>query len=295
MNQPPRQLPQSNSNPEQVSGANNASPACDATTVPQWRRPRGVAPGTWEYVHQRSIADHYDAFVADTPLCELDQQILRETLPGPESPGSEIVLDLGCGSGRTALPLAERGYDVVGVDLSHAMLEIMNRKFMAGCTAGTVFPVQANLVELGCFAEQSMNHAVCLFSTLGMIHGRANRRSMLKTIFNLVRPDGMFILHVHHRWAALREHQGLRKLTRSWWAALRDRHHEFGDSTYPYRGLQRMFMHRFSKRELQQDLRATGWTLSKIDPIAIDGTHIDHKSMLPGGFIFHAIRKTATS
>jgi SAM-dependent methyltransferase len=34
------------------------------------------------------------------------------------------VLDLGCGTGRLALMLAERGHDVVGVDPAAAMLEI---------------------------------------------------------------------------------------------------------------------------------------------------------------------------
>lgn len=290
MNQPPRQQPIGSTAPEQVSGAKTTSARLPDPSIPQWRRPRGVAPGTWEYVHQRSIADHYDAFVADTPLCGLDQQILQESLPGPNRPRSEVIIDLGCGSGRTALPLAKRGYDVIGVDLSRAMLEIMIRKFRASCTVGKVFPVQANLVELGCFAEHSIDHAVCLFSTMGMIQGRANRRSMLATLFRLVRPGGSFILHVHHRWAALREHQGFRKLARSWWTALQDQNSEFGDSTYAYRGLQSMFMHRFSKRELKHDLQATGWTIAKIDPISIDGSHIDRKSILPGGFVFHAVR-----
>jgi len=290
MNQPPRQQPISSIDPEQVSEAKTTSARHPEPPIPQWRRPRGVAPGTWEYVNQRSIAHHYDAFVADTPLCGLDQHILQESLPGPNRPGSEAILDLGCGSGRTALPLAKRGYDVIGVDLSRAMLEIMINKFRASCAAGTIFPVQANLVELRCFAEQSVDHAVCLFSTMGMIHGRTHRRSMLNTLFRLVRPGGTFILHVPHRWAALREHQGIRQLARSWWNAIQDRNSEFGDCTYAYRGLQSMFMHRFSKRELKQDLRATGWTIDRIDPLSIDGSHINRKTILPGGFVFHAVR-----
>ena len=291
MNQPPRQRPVINTDREPPTNANPPSQTPREVTIPQWRRPRGVAPGTWEYVHQRSIADHYDDFVADTPLCGLDQQILKDAFPGPNPTRSEVILDLGCGSGRTALPLAERGYDVVGVDLSRAMLEVMNRKFMPGCTAGRIFAVQANLVELSCFAEQSADHAVCLFSTLGMIHGRTNRRSMLTTLFNLIRPGGTFVLHVHHRWAALREHHGPRQLLRSWWNGLRDKNCEFGDSTYAYRGLESMFMHRFSKRELKQDLKATGWTIDKIDPLSIDGSHINPKAFLPGGFVVHANRQ----
>jgi hypothetical protein len=53
-----------------------------------------------------------------------------------------------------------------------------------------------------------------------------------------------------------------------------------------------MFMHRFSKRELKQDLLATGWTIDRIDPISIDGSHINRKTVLPGGFVLHATRSS---
>lgn len=36
--------------------------------------------------------------------------------------GSGRVLDLGCGAGRNALPLARLGWDVIGIDLSRPML-----------------------------------------------------------------------------------------------------------------------------------------------------------------------------
>ena len=36
----------------------------------------------------------------------------------------ELVLDLGCGTGRMTLELAKRGYDMTGVDYSVEMLDI---------------------------------------------------------------------------------------------------------------------------------------------------------------------------
>src|SRR3990172_5281821 len=40
------------------------------------------------------------------------------------SPGAKSILDLGCGTGRHDLLLAEKGYSVTGVDQSEEMLAV---------------------------------------------------------------------------------------------------------------------------------------------------------------------------
>jgi 2-polyprenyl-6-hydroxyphenyl methylase/3-demethylubiquinone-9 3-methyltransferase len=52
---------------------------------------------------------------------------LIETWIGPRLPGARVV-DLGCGGGLLAHPLAERGAQVVGIDLSRASLRAASRR-----------------------------------------------------------------------------------------------------------------------------------------------------------------------
>ena len=275
---------------------------------------------TWQYVHQRSIADHYDAFVADTPLCRLDQQLLERWLPTLGSASDptvtnqraidqtvieqtvldqtvidqtvidqtvidQTVIDLGAGTGRAAVELAGRGYRVVAVDLSQPMLVQLQQKIDPFRGQWDVHPVRANLVDLGCFGDRSADHAICLFSTLGMIQGREHRRSLLKRTSRIVRPGGKLVVHVHNRWAALRERKGITRLLRSWIQSRRNREREFGDAIYPYRGLPGMFLHRFSAGELRRDLQRSGWRIKQFQRISIDGAHADSSAIIPGGFI----------
>ncbi|MBQ4145742.1 MAG: class I SAM-dependent methyltransferase, partial [Clostridia bacterium] len=43
----------------------------------------------------------------------------------------ELVLDLGCGTGNITVPMAKRGYDMIGLDASPEMLEIATQKSKA--------------------------------------------------------------------------------------------------------------------------------------------------------------------
>ena len=256
---------------------------------PDWRRPPGVSSGTWAYVNQGSIADRYDAFVANTPLCRLDQQIIRQTLSDPkvtEDPQElPIVLDLGCGTGRTMIPLATQGYLVIGVDLSDAMLRQVTGKACEANVEKRVHVLRANLVQMECLADSCVDHAVCMFSTLGMIQGRQNRKRMLEHIARAVRPSGKFVVHVHNRWAALHEPGGTWALVWSWLRSQFKSDHEFGDSVYEYRGLEKMFMHRYSHREFTNDLVDSGWRVDSLNMISLDGQTLVHSTSKAGGFI----------
>lgn len=236
---------------------------------PDWKLPPGVAPGTWDYAHSHRIAEDYGSFLADTPLARCDGQWLLDALPPAEPRRATLVVDLGCGNGRSALPLVAVGYRVLALDLSQAMLEQV-----AGPSEKPPAPilrVRANLAELEGFADGCVDHAICLFSTLGMIRGRKHRVACLRNARRMVRPGGRLVLHAHHRTAWLLHPGGLRRLLASRWRSWCGRE-EFGDFVYAYRNLADMFLHSFSARELRQELTAAGWSLQSCERLDITGT-----------------------
>ncbi len=63
------------------------------------------------------MVDRYDSFGDDGWLTEREAAIVDEYFAEPGR-----VLDVGCGTGRTTRPLADRGHDVVGIDVSERMV-----------------------------------------------------------------------------------------------------------------------------------------------------------------------------
>src|SRR5262252_6250628 len=83
---------------------------------PGWQLPPGVPRGLWDQVRDPRAARDYDAQLAGTPLLEQDIPFALEHCP----PIGRAV-DLGCGTGRLSLALAQRGHRVLAVDLSAEM------------------------------------------------------------------------------------------------------------------------------------------------------------------------------
>ena len=220
-----------------------------------WQLPPGVPKGVWDYSQTESIARDYDDYFRDHALLAYDETLLKKWFPTPG-----IVFDFGCGTGRALAKLLDGGMSGVGVDLSQAMLteaQVQLAQFNDKFTA-----IRANLVELDCIADKSADYAICLFSTLGMIQGGANRATALAHMERILRPGGLLVLHVHNFWFNLYDPGGPWWLLKSLFAGGRDQ--QRGDKTYDYRGIRDFYLHVFTRRELQQmitdsDLRIREW------------------------------------
>ena len=105
------------------------------------------------------------------------------------------VLDLGCGTGGHAAPLAERGYDVLGVDRSPDMLRYaVGRGSSARFTRGDI----ADL-HLG----ETFDAALLMFAVLGYQVGNAEVQAALSVARRHLRPCGLLFGDVWYAPAVL--------------------------------------------------------------------------------------------
>ena len=233
-------------------------------SVPQWQIPPGLTIGNFDYTNSSSIAAEYDQFLAGSELNQIDGEVFRRYLPSLEvgPPQGPLVADFGCGNGRSLLPLLPTGYRGLGIDLSLPMLESFAHKARQANLSDRVSLVQANLVQLESFKDNSIDAAICMFSTLGMIHGRQHRDRFLKHVRRMLKPDQPFILHAHNSLFQIRQYKGLRSSASSLIKACSGKE-EFGDRTATYRGVKNMFIHSFRRAELKRDLEQAGFTVDK--------------------------------
>ncbi len=175
---------------------------------PDWQLPPGVTPGLWEYLHNPDLARQYLTKVCDSPFAQADQLFVQKHLTIPCK-----VIDLGCGPGRSLLPLFQQGFDCTGIDLSEHMLDEARKRLVPLSSNGrggrdegephtrpTPTLLQANLGDPLPFPNHTYDAALCLFGTLGMLHPETIRHSFLTEVKRILKPAGIFLLHVHNRW-----------------------------------------------------------------------------------------------
>src|SRR6478672_3895480 len=74
----------------------------------------------------RAIAEYYDAEYAELEMLRHDVPFFLGQLPRRPKPQS--VLELAVGTARAAIPIAQAGHRVVGVDYARDLLGIARRK-----------------------------------------------------------------------------------------------------------------------------------------------------------------------
>ncbi len=216
----------------------------------EWQRPEGVTKGNWDYIRSKPVASDYDDFLGNDDLMRLDQEVVQRSI----GTAPQHIVGFGCGTGRTLLQLAALGHHVTGVDLSGEMLSRFEAKAKHADRLPNCNFLKANLVDLAGIRSEAFDHAVCLFSTLGMIHGQENRSEFLQHANRTLKPGGQFVVHAHSSLHQLNQRGGWKWGLQSLFSK-----REFGDRYASYRGINDFFIHSFRRGELERELADAGF------------------------------------
>jgi SAM-dependent methyltransferase len=142
----------------------------------------------------------YDLIYADKGYeqeVELLERIFATYGQGPV----RSVLDLGCGTGSHAIPLAQRGHTVVGVDRSSAMLDQARARARLPCPTLTFEQGDLRQLEL----TRSFDAVLMMFAVLGYQLENADVVAALASAGRHTRPGGLLVFDVWYGPAVLTE------------------------------------------------------------------------------------------
>ena len=147
-------------------------------------------------VFGEAYAAAYDTLYRDknySAECDLLECVFRGYAQRPV----RRVLDLGCGTGGHAAPLAERGYEVVGVDRSEKMLA-------RACARGSPARFIAADIQ-GLDLGETFDAVVMMFAVLGYQVSNAEVLGALASVRRHLQPGGVFVADAWYGPAVLRQ------------------------------------------------------------------------------------------
>jgi SAM-dependent methyltransferase len=105
------------------------------------------------------------------------------------------VLELGCGTGRITLPLIKEGLEVVAIDISRRMLDVLERKMrndLSPSEMKRLSLMQRNMIDF--VSEERFSMILCPFCAFTYLVDPVDQLIFLNNMRGSLRDDGVFIL-----------------------------------------------------------------------------------------------------
>lgn len=135
---------------------------------------------------------HVRAFaaVADEGLTPFEVALVRRFTPG------QRILDVGCGGGREAVPMAQAGLRPVAMDVSVAMVRAATAH---ASERGVPLPVVAASLSALPFRPEAFDGVALLGQVIAHVPGRDGRIAALREVRRALRPGGTLVMTTHNR------------------------------------------------------------------------------------------------
>lgn len=121
----------------------------------------------------------------------IEAVIKKEYKPGRP----ELVLDLGCGTGRMTLELGRRGYDMTGVDQSPEMLDIARYRAVAEGLDGRMLWLCQDMCDFELYGTVDLT--VSCLDCINHLTSNEELERCFALVHNYLSPDGLFIFDVN--------------------------------------------------------------------------------------------------
>jgi len=134
------------------------------------------------------FAEFYDRLMSDVDyeaLAEYFHGIIRESWSGKTPP---LLLDLACGTGRLSVLMANRGYDVIGVDASPEMLSCANHH-------ENVSYICQDMTELDLYG--TIDACICSLDGLNHLPDEAALQKALQRVALFMNPSGVLVFDMN--------------------------------------------------------------------------------------------------
>ncbi|MFI3227788.1 MAG: methyltransferase domain-containing protein [Clostridia bacterium] len=140
----------------------------------------------------KQLSYYYDDFTEDVPYDDFINYY--ESVFSMLSQNPRLILDLGCGTGTLTNKMAERGFEMIGVDYSEDMLmEAQSKSYELECTR-PIF-LRQSMQNLDLFG--TIDACVSSLDCINYIVDPKNLAKVFAKVDNFLNPDGIFIFDIN--------------------------------------------------------------------------------------------------
>lgn len=145
----------------------------------------------------KDVAENYDLYVdviqpESGPLSQDSCVAFHSELA--QKHGAEGIIDIGCGTGCTLIPLLKEGYDVSGLDISKSMIEVLQAKLST-----QNLKAQLTCSDM-CKFSYNRKFSLAIIPRSGFIHliTKEEQKEALINIYNHLTDDGVLTLNTSY-------------------------------------------------------------------------------------------------